>query len=423
MSELMPADAGPEEYPWNAVDTLLGWRRFVLWGIAAAWTVVIVAAVAWPRRYVAEAMVAIPNLMRPEVLAEDLLGRFAEPKRSVSKDQERERVTDPATGEERERERVPKLGISIGTYKKVEGALSDAGLLTEAFQGRRSAKEIARLRQHLRQIVTPVVTGPRDDLVRADREDTVTAVRLWFEDDSAEGAAGVVNTLATLVREAVVTRVIRDKVEAQLLQSTASASAALTKKVDLSAKNESLKMLAQELQRLAASPGGQAAGREVVDVQGGGHRYLPASVQLVGAKAWQADNDHEIRQAEWSFKVASLKVAFYRRLQQKLQSAQAQSELAVTHDVTNIVDAELKAFLEQPKSPAADYLEAEVTGMRDMIEALRVTTVLVQRPSLGTTPRTPWVVGTLAATAVAVLLAALVAASWRRYHRSGAAKA
>ena len=64
-----------------------------------------------------------------------------------------------------------------------------------------------------------------------------------------------------------------------------------------------------------------------------------------------------------------------------------------------------------------------MTGMRDMIEALRVTTVFVQRPSRGTIPRTPWVVGTVAATVVAVLFAALVGASWRRYHRSGSAKA
>jgi hypothetical protein len=395
-------DATANEHPWTEhVDTLLRWWRFLIQGIGAAWAVLLVGAVIVPRTQLAEATVALPNLA------------FAEPKEF-----EPRRLVPPA------HDRVLKPGIPIGTYKKVEAALSDGGLLTDAFR-ELDAKALDHVRRDIRQIVSPMTTGVRDELMRADREDTVIAVRLSFSDTSAPQVLVVVNTLARLVREAMATRGARDQVEAALLQATSTAEAALTRKLDLSARNESLKTLALDLQRLTATaPASGTSSREVVDLLSeGGHRYLPAAVQHVGVKAWQADNDHEIRQADWTFRVESLRVAFYRRLESRLRGQGAQAGIAVVEDVPSVIDAELKAFTETQAGAAADYLRAEVEGMRDVVQAHRAATAFIQRPSLRTTPRAPWVLGGMLAAVVAVLLAALMGESWRRYHQIASARA
>jgi hypothetical protein len=394
MSETSPADdLETREHPWTEhVDTLLRWRRFVVSGIALTWGPVLIVAALWPRAYVAEATVALPNLA------------FAGHVR-------------PTTANERER----KPGIAVGTYKKVEAALADESLLGEALRGTLDQRGTERIRRDLKQVVSPVTTGARDDLARADREDTVVAVRLSYVDHSESRVSAVVNALVGLVRDSLSMRVARDEVEVELLQARSAASAALTKKLSLSASNQSLRTLAEDLRNLlTTSPNTTSSAREVVDLANGGHRYLPVAVQLVAAKALQADNDHEIRQAGWSFRVESLKVAFYQRLESKLRGTGAPPDASVAADAPALIDGELRAFLEKQSGDAPDYLRAEVEAMSDLLRAHRAATAFIQRPSIRTLPRTPLVLGSLLTSAAAILIAALVGESWRRYHRSTA---
>jgi hypothetical protein len=381
-------------HPWaEHVDTVLRWRRFVVSVVALAWAVILGAVLVVPRTYLAEATLALPNVA------------FAEARRPESETRE----TQP--------ERVVKPGISIGAYKKVEAALADEAILTRALKDSLESRDIERLRRGLRQVVAPVTTGPRDDLVRADREDTVTAVRLTFSARSSRTVLEVLNTLADLIREALATRVSRDKIEAEILRSTSTAAAALTRKLNLSSKNESIEGLARDLAGLAArAPSSGAGGREIVDLASDGHRYLPAGVQLLGARAWKADNDFEIRQAAWSFKVESLKVAFYRRLDRRLRGANAEEDVLVTSDVPTIINDELRKFLQEQTGPESDFLKAEVEALRDVVEAHRAATVFVQRPSLRPIGRGLIALVAMGAAVIAALLAALVGESWNHQH-------
>jgi len=389
------------DVPWTAyVDTILRWRRLILGGLTASWLLLGLGAILWPRTYIGEATISLPNIA------------FAESRPKIELDEAKARPSA-------ERQEANRIGVPVGTYKKIESALTDEALLKETLDRTLPADKVERVRRNLGQIVSPITTGARDEIVRTEHADSVTAIRLSFSSLSDREVLGTVNALATLIREAVCTRVARDRVEESLLQATSTASWALQRRLDLSARNESLKGLAADLLRLAAAgPSGTASGREVVDLAAGGHRYLPAAVQLVGAKAWQADNEYEMRQADWTFRVESLRVAFYRRLQGRLRNADTQTEAAVVADIPTVIDAELRAFLANQKGPAADYLRAEAEALRDVIQSHRSATVFVQRPSLRTTPRLPWVAASLVAATLSVLLAALVGESWRRYHES-----
>jgi hypothetical protein len=275
----------------------------------------------------------------------------------------------------------------------------------------------------LPEVVAPVTTGPRDELVRVDREDNVTAMRLTYVAGSAATALSVLDTLRELAREAVATRVAKDRVESEILQSTATAAAARTRQLDMTSIRENIQKLARDLDRLPS--GGPSGSREVVDLTGGGHRYLPPAVQRTGAQAWMADTSYEIRKAAWLFAVESLKVAFYRRLDQRLRTEASGSESFIANDVPTIIDRELKAFLgEREPAAEAEVLRAQVEAFRDVVEAHRAATVFVQRPSLRRSGRVAFLLGGMAAVLIVVLLAALVGESWRRHHakRDGAAE-
>lgn len=315
-------------------------------------------------------------------------------------------------------ERLPKPGIPVGVYKKLESSIADAELLTAAFKDKLSEKELRDLRENLKRLASPLTSGARDEIARTERDDTVTGVRLTYSHRDAEKAEMVLTTLATLIGDQVATLIAQDRIEAAVLESTTAARAALAQKLDLAAKNESLGALASDLRKLAAGvPASGDSRREVVDVNKGGYRFLPPALQVVGAKALEADNSHEIRLAEWHFRVESIRVAFFRRLDSRIRESAQHSETGIIQDLPSLIDSEAKAFLSQRSGAEADHLRAEVEGLRDVLQSHRATTTFVQRPSRRTMARTPWIVTALVASALAVLLTALLGESWLRYHQ------
>ena len=87
-----------------------------------------------------------------------------------------------------------------------------------------------------------------------------------------------------------------------------------------------------------------------------------------------------------------------------------------------MIDSEAQAFFEKRSEPESAYVRSEVEGLRDVLQSHGSVTAFVQRPSLRTVPRIPWIVAALVGSALAVLLAALLAESWRQYHRSTGAR-
>jgi len=379
-----------ELHPWTEpIDVIVRWRRFALVGTASMWAAIVLGALFWPRTIVCEATLALPNVS------------YADEKRP-----------------EDQPERLPKPGIPVGVYKKLESSIADAELLTAAFKDKLSEKELRDLRENLKRLASPLTSGARDEIARTERDDTVTGVRLTYSHRDAEKAEMVLTTLATLIGDQVATLIAQDRIEAAVLESTTAARAALAQKLDLAAKNESLGALASDLRKLAAGvPASGDSRREVVDVNKGGYRFLPPALQVVGAKALEADNSHEIRLAEWHFRVESIRVAFFRRLDSRIRESAQHSETGIIQDLPSLIDSEAKAFLSQRSGAEADHLRAEVEGLRDVLQSHRATTTFVQRPSRRTMARTPWIVTALVASALAVLLTALLGESWLRYHQ------
>jgi hypothetical protein len=392
MSEAPPEEKVPVAAPrWpEGMASVIRRKWFVLTAIAASWTVILLANAFWPRAYIAEATVALPNTGYGE-----------------------RRRPEPS---ELRREADPKPGISIGTYKKVEAALADQRTLAHALRGTLSLQETEAIRRRLGQIITPVTTGARDELIRADRQDTVTAVRLTLVGPTEDRVSAVVTALAALLREAIATRVARDYVEAEMLQATSAAAFAVTRKLDLIKKNESLRRLAHDLGVLAASAGQATGSREVVDLDHDGHRFLPPAVQHNGARAWLADNDFEIRQAEWTLRVESLKIAYYRRLETRLRgdANAGAGGASIVEDVPTVIDRELREMAAQQSDPSIDFLKAEAERLRDLVQAHRAATDFIQRPSVRPASRTPWTLAGLALAVIGVVAWALARESWGR---------
>jgi hypothetical protein len=383
-----------DPHPWTEpIDVILRWRRFVVAGILCAWAAVIVLVALLPARVVCEATLMLPNVAYTEA-------------RRVEKNPENQ-------------DKPFKSGTTVGFYKKLEAAVSDAALLQAAFKQQLTEARISILGRDLRNVLTPLTSGPRDEIARADREDTVTGVRLVYADSDPKRAEMVVNTLVGLVRNAAVALAAQDRIDAVILDATLGARAALAKKGDLTAKAESLQGLTTDLQKLSGlARAGDETRREVVDVTGGGFRYLSPSVQVVGARALEAAYYDDIRMASWRFRVESLRVAFFRRLDSTLRQANASGESRLSQDLPSLIDAESQAFFAKIPGPESSYVRSEVDGIRDVLQSHRTTTAFVQSPAVRELSRITWVLAAMAASALLVLLVTLLGESWRQYHQS-----
>jgi hypothetical protein len=382
-----------ERHPWSEpFDVILKWRRFVVIAILCSWGAVIALVALLPSQVVCEATLALPNVA------------YADARRNEKDPQDIKPF---------------KPGVSLGFYKKLEAAMSDASLLQAAFNEKLTEPRITALGRDLRTVLTPLTSGPRDEIARADREDTITGVRFVYPDSRPERAAMVVNTLVVLVRNEAVALAAQDRIDAAVLDAAIAARAALAKKLDVTAKAESLQSLTLDLQKLSGlGRNGDDTHREVVDVTSGGYRYLPPGVQVVGAKALEASYYDDIRLSGWRFRVETLRGAFFRKLDEDLRKAGESPATRLSQDLPAMIGSEAQAFLTKNPGLESSYVRSEVDGLVDALQSHRTTTAFVQSPSVRTLSRLPWVIAAMAGTALLVLLAALLGESWRQYHQA-----
>jgi hypothetical protein len=379
------------EVAWTEyVDTLLGWRRFLIAGALIIWGTILLAALLMPRQYACQAVLAFPGLDARR------LAKVKEP----------------------DKERRP-VGIPLYSYKKLERTLGDFAILQTAFKGEMTEGQLRRFARGVGQYISPLTTNTRDDILRIDREDRIVGAQIWYEDTPAARAQRIAEIFTNLIREALATSLALDAIDAELARATDAASKSVTEKMELSFYNQSLQSQAADLERLAARfPGMAGSPREVVDVGSGNHRYLPPNSQIVGIKATQADNDHHIRISDRDFAIESLRASY---LQQLSRAVQAEYERTASHvivDMPRLMRTELKAFLDKKGSgsPEAHFVEVDMNGIIDSIDTFRAGTRLVQYPTLARTPIVPVLFGVGVVATLLLLLAVLVADSWQRYH-------
>jgi hypothetical protein len=368
-----------EDVPWTQyVDALLGWRRFIIGGVAASWVVILVVGLTWPRSYDCEAMLSFP----PTVSLKQI-----------------------------------EAGVSAYIYKRFTKALAER-TLAKGLQGVLDAAEVRSLLVALEDHISPLTTSPLGDAQRMAREDTVIGVRITFSGQPAERTVTVVTALVKLCRDTLIRTLAFDQIDLRMALANEEARVALQKRSLFAVEIESLMKQDGELSRLAREfPGAEiGAGRQIVETKEGGHLYLPPLVQLAGLRARIANDGHEIRVADHVGRLSALRLRFLESLSGNL----AWEKVAGPEDADTltVIREELKRFLDQPSVEASDLttLRLEVENMTSVLSASAQTTTLVQMPTVRKRARVPLMVGAAMFSAVLVLLAALLGESWRRLH-------
>jgi hypothetical protein len=380
MTQLPPSS---EDLPWTAyVDALLAWRRFIVGGIVAAWLLVLVVGLTWPRGYDCEATLSFP----------------------------------PTISEKKEE--PPRAGIPISTYKRFSKTLGDERVLANGLKGVMEAAEVRSLLLRLGEHVSPVTTNPLGDWQRLARDDTVVGVQIAYSGQPPERTIRVVTALAKHCRDTLIRTLAHEQIELRMAQANEQARAALGERARLGVEVESLKQQDAELSRLLREFPSAAAsdGRQVVETREDGHLYLPPVVQLVGLRARIAGDGHEIRVAEHIGRLSALRLRFLASLNERL----AWEKLTGPQDADTltVVREDLKRFLAQPSVEVSDLttLGLEIENMASTLSSASQTTTLVQLPTVRKRARAPLMMSAAAAAVAMVLLAALLGESWRRLH-------
>jgi len=377
--------------------------RLVLLGTGACWAAILLALLLTPPTFRCEAALAVPDVLPlPEKRA--LLD--AGPP-----------VRDPLRWEPSREDR--KLGIPIELYKKVVRTLSDGGVVEAAFAGKLSGGEIDRLRRRIDEHVSPMASAGKDDIEKIERDATVTAILLSYESRSAGRSRDAVQTLAQLVRETLVSHVAAEQVEWDTVVSQEKARSLGRGRADLSSENRSLEKLTEDLARLSrVAPDSTPAGREVVDTRDGGHLFLSPRLQLVGAKARYAENEHSIRMYDEALSQHALRLRFFSRLR-----GRAVDGGTFVADLPRTLGGELQAFLaeEGASGAAARSLQADVEALRETLGTLQARMSFVQSPTTWARSRVPWAAALASMAVLIFVAAAFVADLWRRSGKGRAA--
>jgi hypothetical protein len=392
-------DVGWTDY----VDTVLHWWRFVAFGCLAGWVLVLLGAWLIPRDYDCTATVALP-MVAPKPKKQELV----------------ESGVPLAVLRELDREE-PRPGVPLATYKLLEKRLGDEAVLNKGLGHLLGPREIRELIRDFSKHFSPITTNPRNDIERITPEDTITGVQVSYQDHPAEHARAIVSALAGLVRDAFITTLVLEQVETQSVRASFDGLQASGERLNLLAENGSLALQEGEVGQLARAFGGSgAAPREVVDIKEGGYRYLPPQTQLVGIKASIAHNAHKARLRERETKLARLRVAFFRKLDDRLRAEFRKSGHQVVTDAAAVVRDELATFLkgQDAADPELGFIRQEMEGMADMLITFGAATRLVQLPTAKRRPRALPTLGAALAVPILLVAAALVGESWKRYHSS-----
>ena len=372
--------------------------RLVLLGTAACWVAILVALVLTPPTYRCEGALAVPDAFPlPEAG-----GVLLEDRGPV--------VRDPLRWEPSRERR--KVGIPVVLYKKVVATLSDGAVVEPAFAGKLPAKAVERLRQRITEHVSPMTSVGKDDVERLEKDSTVAGIFLSYESRSADRSRDAVHTLAWLVREALVNHVAADQVEWDTLVSEETAVSLGRGRAVLSSEHRSLERLTEDLERLArTAPESAPSGREIVDIRDGGHVFLSPRLQLVGARARLAENEHSTRMYDEALARHTLRLRFLSHLRDR-----APGGGTFVPDLPRVADGELRDFLseEGATSPAARYVQADVEALREKLVGLQARMSFVQTPTTWARSRTPWAAALASMALLVFIAAAFVADLWRR---------
>jgi hypothetical protein len=391
--------SGSAETTWtDYVEAIWRRRRFVAFGILAAWVGIALLAFLMPKQYECQATVGLPGVPVPEPAVGTL---------PVD-------ASTPLDGGRLGRAPRQSPGITIALYKRLQRALADRAVVEKGLGELADAATVQAVLDS--STFSPVSSGPRNDLARFEAEDRITAVQISYSDRSPQHARQVVSTMASVVREALLTVTVLDQIETDLQARTLLVRTAQARLQALQAQNASLAQEQSEIAQLAReSPPATGQTLTIMDATAGGYRYLSPQAQLVGIKSNLAHNRSQAGQIAREVASANLFIAHLRHLDQVFRAEFERRGCQLSSDPAQTIRDSLAAVADADGQPAATYLRAEIASWAETLAALRLGARFSQAPTLRIKSRGLMVLAALAASVLFVLSAALLGESWQRH--------
>ena len=274
---------------------------------------------------------------------------------------------------------VSVAGIGVGDFRLMTKALQDPGTLAAHFPGGPDPDELAR---RIPLIVLPIFATdvPPGNPIPADAR--VLAVELSAGGGTERDANVFLDQLTSAARD-VLANLLEDSWLRQVRVGAASRREGLMARIQ-GGERERLGYLrlAAALSQIPNAAGPANGLREVVDTNGGGHRYLPLPVQVNGVRVAIAEIENDLRLARAELIEVNALDAFVGRVSDRAAAASALASPVV--NVTSIIAEEVKALEASPEGSLAAQAQVveRVKSTVDFFRMRRGSMDLIQRPTI-----------------------------------------
>lgn len=224
-----------------------------------------------------------------------------------------------------------KIIVTLPEYKIYSAAFMDSRTFLDYLKGQEilplevtaSLEEKLMAEPVLEEYIKPVYAYTEKEMRNPSPEDQfISAVQLSWEGPSPDLTQRAVDVMGLFVKDSLEKKVIERYGTQGYREAYTRVQQLESQLADLrfSLKQNKKKLL--DLKEIAQrSPGAeQLAGREVVSVDEGGHRYLPPSTQAVATQVLIADIELNITSTERQLKINQVKLELFTELKKALEA-------------------------------------------------------------------------------------------------------
>ncbi len=238
-----------------------------------------------------------------------------------------------------------------------------------------------RLSERIPALVAPLLAVDVAPGLPIPSDARLIGVEVWAFEKSEAKVLSSLEQLGSTVRDVLV-RVLEEARVKEIRKRAADRREQLLEKA-LTARleRESFVKLEASLAKIPSAAGANASAREIVDVAGGAHRFLPLPVQVNAARVGVAEADREIGLARAEIQELEALEAFMASLMTRVAGRAAGARQS---DLSALMAEEAAAFEARPVSLPPDTKEAVLARVRGTIDSLRLQQSLitfVKKPS------------------------------------------
>lgn len=262
-------------------------------------------------------------------------------------------------------------GLSIRDFRLFLRSLQDEDVLSEHFPGH---PDVRQLSEKIPTLVAPLLAYDVAPGLPIPNDARVLGVEVWASGRTEALALGSLDQLGSTVRDVLV-RVLENARVEEIRKDATERREGLHAKVRTALlERESFVKLGASLAEIPSASGANASARDVVDVAGGAHRFLPLPVQVNAARAGVAEADREIGLARAEIQELEALEAFMASLMTRVAGRAAGAKQS---DLSALMAEEAAAFEARPVSLPPDTKAAVLSRVRGTIDSLRLQQSLI----------------------------------------------